>query len=68
VAEQPHRGVVHVDEPAVRALHGDRVRDAGEDRLELVAGESQLAVQARVLEVQRAAVGQLLGGGQVLRP
>ena len=58
-AEQPHRGVVRVDELPVGRLRGDRVGDALEDRREVVARLAQRGEQARVVDRQRAAVGQL---------
>ena len=64
-AEQPDRRLVDVDQAAVGPLHGDGVGDAGEDRLELVAGEPEVAVEPGVLEVQAAGDGQLLGRGEV---
>ena len=59
-AEQPHRGVVGVDQAPARLLHHDRVGDALEDRRQLVARLAQLGEQARVVDREREAVGQLL--------
>ena len=68
LAQQPHGRVVHVRQAPVGPLDGDGVGDPGEDRLQLVVRGLELAIQARVLEVEPAAVGQLLGAGEVRRP
>ena len=58
--QQPHGGVVDVRQPAVVALDRDGVGHARQDRLQLVVRTLELAVEPRVLEVEPAAVGELL--------
>ncbi len=65
-AQQPHGGVVGVDQAAVGALRGDGVRHALDDRLEIVARAPRFGVQPRVVDRRRAAVGQVLRPGHVL--
>ena len=55
LAQEPHRRVVDVDQAPPGVLHGHGVGDAGEDRLELVAGE-------RVGAAPRGELGDVLEG------
>ena len=65
--EQPDGGLVRIDEPAVGGLGGDGVGDALEDRAEVVARLAQRREEARVVDRERAAVGELLGARRGLR-
>ena len=75
VAERLDGRVVRVDQAAVGRLRRHAVGDAGEDEVELVARPLQLLrdaralrEEARVVERERGAAGEVLGVGQVLRP
>ena len=54
VAEQPHRGVVGVDEPPVGRLRGHRVGDALEDRRRASSRASRSDVCRRALSIASA--------------